>query len=173
MNEPPAETKPKKPGTQGRQRGNAQRVDEFIDIYLATNNGAEAYRQAYKRHDLAPVEAGNRAYRILRRPAVKKRMAALVKKSEAKSILSLNDQLAILARNAQAKGSGASMINATTRAVEVYAKIAGTGAPERHEISGPGGAPLMVASVELRAAPIRKRIEALVAAKLRSAEAMQ
>lgn len=117
----------------------------FAKLVVEGMSNAQAYRAIYNpaAHDRRAAEQG---CKIAAMPLVKAEIARLRSLSTAKTLLTVNDQLGILAGIAQQPARTASEQNARVRAVEVYAKIAGTQAPERHEHSGPDGQPIPVAT---------------------------
>jgi hypothetical protein len=117
----------------------------FSKLLFEGVSQSDAYRAIYQ-----PNAKGQRAaeegHRIAKLPAVVAELERLRALSTAKTLLTVNDQLAILARNAQAPARTAAERSACARNLEVYAKIAGTQAPERHEVTGKDGAPIAVSA---------------------------
>lgn len=114
---------------------------EFARLVASGSANAVAYRAVYN-PKLANQTAAERGCRLAKHPAVAAEMARLREKSERKKLLTLNDRLEILAdisRDPKARP------HEKARAIEVYSKISGDQAPDRHEISGPNGAPIPVA----------------------------
>lgn len=138
------------------------RAKEFASLVATGTSNAEAWRRVFNHPNAKNQRAAERGSRLATDPRVVEEIARLRAKSEGKKLLSLNDRLAILAEIGQAKGKTPAMYNAKTRALDVYSKLAGDQAPQRIELSGPGGAPIesnVVASVT--SLPIRGRIAAL------------
>lgn len=147
---------------------------EFIKLLMSGAAQGTAYKKAYKRPKILDEDAWERGYRIANGAAVKAELDRLRGLTAAKTILSLNDRLEILARDAQTGGSTPSEKNARARSIEVYSKISGDQAPERHEVSGPGGAPMAVAAttqiVNVAKVPIRERMALMREARRLAAE---
>ena len=135
----------------------------FADLVVGGTNMAQAYRKAYaKPAAYKDTEASNQGYRIARIPRVATYIAALRARSQGHALLSLNDRLALLAGDARHPARSAADRNARARTLEVYSKIAGDQPPERHEISGPQGAPIQ--QQQVTGVPVRQRLAALTAA---------
>lgn len=100
-----------------------------MDAYMAT------YRTKRKK------TAAEKASRLMRNPNVVAEIRRLQTKVEVKVLLTLNDRLGILAKIATGRSTRP---NEKTRAVEVYSKISGDQAPDRHELAGVGGAPIQM-----------------------------
>lgn len=131
-----------------------------------------AYRKAYNKPKLSATSAANGAYNVAKGAAVQRRIAQLRQASEVKTILTINDRLRLLAETAQAPAKTPGMHTARSRAIEVYNKTAGDGAPDRHDVvvTTPPGAPFEVTTA--RPVSAKAKIAALVAAKkARNAEA--
>lgn len=98
---------------------------------------------------------------------VKDRIAELRSKSEKKTLLTYNDRLEILARDAQIKGDTPAHVRARATVVKVYSEISGDRAPDRLEVTGKDGAAIPVAvsgSIDVTRTPVRLRIAQLKAA---------
>lgn len=155
-----------KTGDKKGARSTTGRQEALIRHIIAGKSNAAAYRLAYN-PKLAQREATDRAWRTLKLPWVRDRLEQLKAEATRKPLLSLNDRLAILAEIAQDKKS--KQVD-RTRAIDVYSKISGDQAPERHEHSGPAGTPIAVAAaVTVHRVPVAQRIAALRAAKLKPA----
>lgn len=157
-----------KPSKKGAIKPITPRPAKFCELVAAGKTYAEAYKTAYNRPHLMPQDAAHRGHKVAQQPAVKARIAWLQHKSEAKTILSINDRLNLLAMDAQVPALTAAERNARARTIEVYTKIAGGAAPDVviHEHSGPSGGPIPVAaSVTIQQLPVRQRIAAMVRAK--------
>lgn len=127
-----------------------RQVDAYLAIYGTCN----------------PKTAREKACRLAKNPKVVAEMNRLRDRSEVKTLLTLNDRLGILARDAQLPGRTPAMVNARARVIATYSKIAGDEAPQRIELTGKDGAPVPVAAhVLVGRMPIRARIEALKAAR--------
>ncbi len=143
---------------------------EFVRLYISTGAGADSYRTAYNRPELETQEASNRAFRLLRQAPVKRLVKEAQRATTKKLVISLNERLGLLAEIAQdRKARNSDRI----RAVEVYGKTAGDEAPQKIELTGADGGPMVTASVNLKSISVRKKVEGLVAAKLRDREAKQ
>lgn len=108
----------------------------------------DAYVQVYKPKQTDPEQLRIHAYRIAHHPAVEGELARLRHLTDCKTILSINDRLGILAKNAQHPCATAADRHACATTIKVYNETAGDQAPERTitEISGPGGAAISVIS---------------------------
>lgn len=156
-------TSPKRPQ---KRKALTPRAVRFAELVVDGKTYTEAYKIAYNQPHLLPEDAGNRAGKVLSNEAVRARIEWLRRRSEAKTLLTLNDRLNLLALDAQVPALTASERNARARSIEVYTKIAGGFAPERHEHSGPDGGPIPVnAAVQMSSVPLRQRFKALVRAK--------
>lgn len=121
----------------------------FCDLVASGHSQAGAFRIAYKHAKMSPEDAADRGWRITQQAGVKERIEELRKQSTGKTLLTLNDRLEILARDAQSGGVTAAEKNARARSIEVYSKISGDQAPDRHEHTGPNGEPIAVAGTVL------------------------
>ena len=141
------------------------RAARFAELRVAGHTQAAAYRIAYNHPKMALDEAAEQGWRVENRRGVKERIADLRGKSRAKTLLTLNERLEVLAAIAQdplAKQAD------KIRAIEAYSRIGGDQAPERHEISGVDGAPIAVAgTVFVGQTTVRERVEMLKAARAR------
>lgn len=128
-----------------RQRAFAQRV-------ASGESKSSAYRKVYN-PKATPQRAGEQAKHLSRRPVVIAEIARLRGLVDRKVVLTVTDQLNILAGIAvrASKGKTAGLMNAATRAVDVHAKIAGTMAPVRQELTGPQGGPIPMQATLLTA----------------------
>jgi hypothetical protein len=140
------------------------RQEKAAQLYVAGDTQTGAYIKAYKKQHYLPKTAKEAASRLFNLPKMKDRIAQLTAKSEIKTVLSLNDRLAICAKHAQ---STAVKPDTNLRAVDLYTKIAGGFAPEVHELTGPGGAPVQVEQTVIHVSqiPLRQRYAAMVAAR--------
>lgn len=154
--------------TKGESKGKrlrtlTQREQRLCELIVAGYSHAEAYRLAYVHPKLEVYEASDRAWRAMQREHVKAKIAELREKSGAKTLLSLNDRLAILAEIAQRKTA---KDTDKTRALDVYSKLAGDYAPQRVEVTGKDGAPVPVAaSVLVGRLSVRAKLKALQEAR--------
>lgn len=111
---------------------------------------ADAYRLAFDRQGLSAQDSAHRGFKISKQPAVAAKIAELVGRSEVKTLLTLNDRLAILAKHAQHTPKTSADRQASVRAIDVYSKIAGDGLGENVnvkaavEVSAPGGGPVEI-----------------------------
>lgn len=130
----------------------------FAELVVSGVSQAEAYRRVYNKPNVSPPHAAHKGCIIATRPIVAAEIARLRAKSGAKKILSLNDRLEILAQIAQDPDASG---HEKSRAIEVYSKISGDQAPQRHEHTGPEGAPIPVAaSVQVGRLSVRDKIAA-------------
>jgi hypothetical protein len=110
------------------------RQTKFVEHVVSGDSQADAYRKAYGKRHYTALAAAQAAHKVANRPAVKQRLQQLMQRSEGSMLLSLNQRLSILAKNAKAKCRTAADRNACARTIEVYNKTAGDGAPERQEV---------------------------------------
>lgn len=115
-----------------------------------------------------PKTAREKASRLMADPRVQAEIARLQAKTEAHVLLSVNDRLHLLSKAARQEVKTPADRGALARVLTVYNQLAGDAAPERHEVSGPAGAPIPVAAtvaatVAIQRVPIRARVEALKA----------
>lgn len=155
------------------------RQSAFAKLRIEGLTHAEAYRAIYN-PSARQKSASEMGCRLEALPAVKAEMDRLREKSARKTLLSLNDRLSILADIAQSDGSTPAARNAKARAIEVYSRISGDQAPDRHEHTGPGGAAIPVAAAvtgNVTAAvvrvPVRERIRLLKEAQARDKAAQE
>lgn len=129
------------------------RQERYAQLRAAGEKQSEAYITAYKKKGLLPTSAREMACRVEATGNVKARIRELIGKSEIKVILTINDRLQILAKDAQSEGNGPNWINARARAIEVYGKVQGDLPPEKSEttIKGDPAAPIPVVQVPLTA----------------------
>ncbi len=138
------------------------RQDLFAQLVAGGKTHAEAWRTAYVKPAASNQTAAEKGSRLAADARVQARVAQIRARSDVKSVLSLNDRLAILARDAQTPGTTAAMLSARARVIEVYNKTAGDQAPDRTEttIKGDPAAPVVVTS---RAPTKAEKIAALAA----------
>lgn len=156
-----------------RKRGNrlilTPQQEGFTRLVAAGSSYAEAYRKIYSAK-VKPQAAAERGLRVARRPLVAAELQRLREKAERKVLLTLNDRLEILADIAQ---DGKARPHEKARAIEVYSKISGDQAPERHEVTGAGGGPIPVAAtaaVSVTRIPVRERMALMRAARAAAAQ---
>lgn len=137
-----------KPARSRSRSGLNDRQLAFCRIVAKGSSYAAAYRQIYN-SSATTAQSVQSAKRLVQRPGVRAEICRIRAMAEKKTILTINDQLSILASNAQVRGNSPALVNARTRAIDVYAKIAGTVAPQRVELAGPGGAPISTATTAL------------------------
>jgi hypothetical protein len=123
---PPATLKPNP-----RQARYARLIVEGMDQ-------SDAWRVAYEHPTGNRRTAIEQASRIAAYPAVIGEIARLRGLKDVKTVLSLNDRLEILARDAQLPGTSAPMAAARARSIQVYNDTAGDHAPDRQEITHKG-----------------------------------
>lgn len=140
------------------------RARRLVELVAAGGQKADSYRQAYNRPELSTPRAGDAAWKILGRPAAKAYLVTMGEKCRTKALLSLNDRLAILAKDAQRPGSTPAHLNARARVIAVYSQISGDQAPERIEHTGANGAPIESIVVS-RPESQRERFERMKAAR--------
>lgn len=154
---PPSETKSSPP-----LRLNPRQI-KFCQLIAAGASHSTAYRSAYKKPRIKARAAADSAKEVLIGRGVREYIDALRAKAEGKTILSLNDRLALLAKSAQRPVKSAADVNAQARVIEVYSRISGDQAPERQDITvkGDATAPLQMVS---RPATKAEKVAALIAA---------
>ena len=105
-----------------------------------------AFKKAYSKPRWNARQAADGAKDKISRPGVREYIASLRQRSEARTLLTLNDRLELLAQSARFKPKNAADRNAQARVIEVYSKISGDQAPERTEtiIKGDPTAPVEV-----------------------------
>lgn len=139
----------------------------FAELIASGLTGSDAYRQAYGNTRIKPIHAARKAFSLTTHPKVMAYVAQLRMASRKKVLLSIDDRYAILADIA---------MDPTTRkadkirSVEVYSKISGDQAPERHEHSGPGGTPIQTettATTVVRRMTPQERIADMKARRVR------
>lgn len=149
------------------------RQSAFARLIVEGQTQAAAYRAIYKPgcNQKSAIEAGSK---LAKMPGVAAEIARIRRKTEVKTLLSLNDRLAILARDAQLPGVTPAHVNARARSIKVYSDISGDRAPEQHEHTGPNGTPIPVAATitgNVTAAvvrvPVRERVRLLKEARER------
>ncbi len=135
----------------------------FCDLVASGHSQAGAFRIAYKHPKMSAEDAAERGWRVTQQAGVKERIEDLRSQSKAKTLLTLNDRLEILADIAQSKTSRPAD---KSRAIEVYSKISGDEAPQRHEHTGPDGAPIPVSTtMQFGRIPVRERMAMMRAAR--------
>lgn len=155
-----------RPGRKKPTRRLTSKALRFCDLVASGHSQAGAYRIAYKHPKMSAEDAAEKGWRVTQQIGVKERIEQLRSESKAKTLLTLNDRLEILADIAQAKTSKPSD---KARAIEVYSRISGDQAPDRHEHTGPNGEPIAVAGTVLIGRLSRR--EKLEAIKARRANA--
>ncbi len=137
---------------------------QFAALAASGTPNSVAYRAVYN-PGLTAKTAAERGCRLAKHPAVMAEVARLREKQDRKKLLSLNDRLNILADISQ---DPKSKPHEKARAIEVYSRISGDQAPERHEVSAPGGGPVAVAvtaAVSVTHLSVRERIAKLKGAR--------
>lgn len=134
----------------GKERRFAQEVAKGA-------SDADAYRRAYQPKTDNVQKVGSMAHNVAVRPRVQREIARLYAKVDKKALLTLDDRLTILADIAQTPGRTAGLLNAKARAIAVYSDISGDRAPTRGELTGPGGAPLVISAA---AGPLVRQLSA-------------
>lgn len=139
------------------------RQKEFAALVASGMSHTDAYARAYSKPNGNRQFLAERGCKLAAKPLVAAEIARLREKSDGKKLLTLNDRLSLLARIAQKKTARPVDV---TRAIEVYSRISGDEAPQRHEVSAPGGGPIeQTIAVSVTNLPIRTRIAALRAAR--------
>lgn len=132
-----------KNGKKRRSSAITPRQSRFAELVVAGLTLTDAYRKAYKKEKLLGVDAGEYGWRVAQSERVKARIAELRGETQAQLTLSLSDRLRLLAEFAQdktvAKGD-------RIAALAQYAKQAGDLAPQKIELSGPGGGSIAVSN---------------------------
>lgn len=141
------------------------RSRRFVECVVAGASYVDANRSAYRpTRRLSPQRIAERATRVAHSQQVAAKLAELQSKSDRILLLTLNERFSILAWIATSPlAKNADKI----RAIEVYTRISGDQAPDRHEISGAGGATLAVATAPplVRRLPLAERVASLRAAR--------
>lgn len=139
------------------------RARKLCNLIVSGTPNSNAYRIAYRQPKLLSDDASERAWVIMNRPAAKAYINQLRGESKRKTLLTLNDRLEILAEIAQ---DGSANKSDRTRAIDVYSKISGDHAPERHEhtVSAPGGGPIEQVIVTRAMSP-REKLQHMKAAR--------
>lgn len=157
-----SEAPPPTPQTSPPPRELCVKHEQFAQAVVSGETYSDAYRAVYKRKKATRQQVADRCKEILATAGVRERIRELLARSEANSLLSLNDRLGILGRAARLPVRTAADRNAAARVIEVYNKTAGDGAPERSIVSLEGDAdkPLHVVN---RTATKAEKVAALLA----------
>ena len=144
-------------------RGLTPRQSRFVELVVSGASNAHAYRCAYRKPVglLSNRDAANGAYRVAKAPAVKAHLAEIQSRSQRAELLTINERLSLLAGIARDRHSKPMD---RIRAIDVYTRIAGDGAPGRVETCGPVGAPA-VSELQNENLSLEEKIERLQAAK--------
>jgi hypothetical protein len=137
---------------------------KFVRLIAAGETKSDAYRQTYNpdgARTLTPRQVSKKADQIASSQSVTAALLELRGELRLKALLSLNDRLNILAGIAQQPSTKK---GDRIRAIEVYSRISGDQAPERHELTGKDGQPLQ-SEVTTRQLTTREKLDRL--AKLR------
>jgi hypothetical protein len=106
--------------------------EAFAQLYAKLTPPPECYIKAYhKATNYNRKSAKEAASRILARAHIQLRIDELRRQSLAPELLSLDERLTILARDARSQGKGPQWINARARALETYSRLAGDLQAER------------------------------------------
>ena len=155
-------------GKRGKQTELLPRQARFVALVAKGWSHTKAYRHAYNQFKKTNEDAGEKAWRITKHPLVFAALDELKRRSQAKSLLSINERLKICAECSQDK-------NATwgerMSGVQTYTKIAGDQSPERQEISGPNGGPIAVADTSMPATRLSVKAKVGVFRQKREAKA--
>lgn len=144
----------------------------FARLVAKGTSNADAFRKVYNRN-VTNQRAAEKGCRIAASETVSREIDRFRAKAEMKDLLSLNDRFRILARHAQNPDNPAGVQIA---AILAYSKLGGDMAPERKEISGPGGGPIEIEQTGAPAGPVKQlSISARIALfdQRRQAEATQ
>lgn len=168
-----------KAGKEPARKLNARQL-HFASLVATGTTNASAYRTAYGKGKIKSQLAAEKGCRLAAHAGIAAEIARIRGRAEVKKLLTLNDRLGILAEVAQSDGSTPAARNAKVRACEVYSRISGDQAPDRHEHTGPGGAAIPVAAAvtgNVTAAvvrvPVRERIRLLKEAQARDKAAQE
>lgn len=144
------------------------RQDRFALILAGGASQAESWRQAYAKPDAKDTTAAQRGSRLAADPRIQAKVSALKATTAGGVLLTVNDRLHLLSESARQPAKTAGERSARARLIDVYTKLAGGAQPEQHQITGPGGGPILAtvtAAVTVHRAPVRERLAALRAAK--------
>jgi hypothetical protein len=140
---------------------------QFARLIVAGKTQQDAYIEAYQPKTENISSLNHLAHRVMNREHVRRMVDKLRSRSEVRTILSLNDRLEILARDAQLPGKTAAMAQARARSIKVYSDISGDRAPEKRELTGKDGQPIAVSlGVLVRQMSARDRLAEMKAARL-------
>lgn len=148
------------PATPPALRPLTAREEAFARRIAAGDTLSDAYAAAFKPSRSSRSTIHTEAKRAAKRPWVKLRVTQLLTKSEAKTILAINDRLAIAARIAQ---DPLQKPSDQLTAIKIYTDIAKDTAPDRSEVTVKGDPDAPVVT--------RRLTPAEVIANLRAAKA--
>ena len=133
-----------------------EKQQAFARLIVEGKTQTDAYLGAYDpKPGIKKTSLDQLAHRVIVRPLVKAEIAALRLRASRHCLLSLNDRLKILAeriQNPKAKDSDVASLTS------VYSRISGDQAPDRQELSAPGGGPIEL--IVAKALPIVRRLSA-------------
>ena len=113
------------------------REETFCQLIAKGMSGADAYTKAYlKGPECTRKNASEQASKISTREGIRLRLDELRDQSLAPVLLSLDERLTILARDARSVGKGPQWMNARARVLEIYSKLAGDLRPDSPPMPG-------------------------------------
>jgi hypothetical protein len=129
---------------------------EFARQIVAGKTQGEAYTLAYLPPDGSkPETVAHLASRVARRPAVAAEIARIRSKIDRRVLVPINERLKLLA---EIFTDPVTKSTDRTQAILAYSKISGDQAPDRQELSGPGGGPIPVLTASV--GPLVARLSA-------------
>lgn len=124
---------PPSPGSSRKKLGRnglTQRQEKFCQAIVSGKGPSEAHGIAGYAVNGNPRVVAVKAQTVRKHPLVKARIEELQGRAVKRVLLTLEARLGLLAENAQMRNTTAAHRNAQARAIEVYTRIAGDGAPE-------------------------------------------
>lgn len=160
MNAETGDAPQKSPNNPPRERKLNPRQLRFAQLVAAGMSGTAAYRKSYGRHPRDARKAADGAKEVMSRPGVREYVEELRKKNEGRTLMTMNEQLELLAASARHKPQSAADRSAQARVIEVYSKISGDRAPDRVEtiVKGDPSAPLSVNVTQMSRAEKAQRM---------------
>ncbi len=146
---------------------------QFARAVALGKNQSDAYREAYGQNKKTDKTLHEHASRMAALDHVAEQIAWFKEQANYKTILSINDRLGILARDAQLPGREPAMVGARARVIKVYNELAGDESPKRIELAGTGGAPVQIAADVTAAVVVRKETVREKIARLEAARAAE
>jgi hypothetical protein len=114
--------------------GLSSRQREFASLIAMGLSQTKAYEQVYQPRDTSARYLATHGYRIAQNPKVRAEIKRLQGRFELHRLLTREERLEILARDARSRGASPAYMNARARSLEVYTKIAGDGPAEKHVV---------------------------------------